>query len=187
MSQQSGFCTKCGAALSAGSTFCHRCGAPVAAASTGPSPPPSWSSRREERRRERQEKHEKYEKQEKREKNEKGRGGDLAGALTGGLILILLGILFYMSQAGIAPITWGNFWEYFLIGLGAILIVQGLVRYAERGHLFPGNFIGGFVLLVIGLAFVSSNSLSLWPLILVVLGIGAIVSAFVGRARVPRP
>jgi len=107
--------------------------------------------------------------------------------MTGGLILILLGLLFYASQAGFAPLTWSNFWEYFLVGLGVILILQGTIRYAQHRRLFPGSFIAGVVLLIIGLASISSTNFSLWPLILVVLGIGAIASAFVGRARVPRP
>jgi uncharacterized integral membrane protein len=41
--------------------------------------------------------------------------------------------------------------------------------------------------MIIGLASVVSINFNVWPLILVVLGVGAIISAFVGRARVPRP
>jgi hypothetical protein len=136
---------------------------------------------------EKHERHEKHEKHEKNEKGEKGRGGDLAGALTGGLILILLGVLFYYSTIGTTAINYGNFWQYFLIGVGAILILQGMIRYAEHGRPYIGSFIGGAVLIVIGYAFVSSNNFNLWPLILVVLGIAAIASAFASRRRAPRP
>lgn len=148
---------------------------------SAPSPPP-W-----ERRRERHEKQEKQEKREKQEKGEKGRGGELAGAITGGLVLVLLGILFYLAQAGLMHVTWGNFWEYFIIGLGAILIIQGLVRYAERGRAYYGSFIGGVILMLLGFAFVATSNYDIWPLILVVIGVAVIASAFVGRRRNPVP
>ena len=181
MSQGSSYCHKCGAALPYGATYCPRCGTPVAVAPAGgmpgqaPSPPT------------RPYRYEKYEKHEKREKQEKGRRGDLAGAITGGLVLILLGILFYFSTMGTYPVNYGNFWQYFLIGLGAILILQGIIRYAERRVPNAGSFIGGAVLILIGAAFVSSNNFDLWPLILVVLGIAAIASAFTARRRAPVP
>jgi hypothetical protein len=158
---------------------------PTTAPPATPSAPSAWESWHE--RHERHEKNEKREKREKREKQEKGRGGDLAGAITGGLVLILLGTLFYLAQNGTISVTWNNWWEYFMIGMGAILIVAGLVRYAQRGYTPMGSFIGGFVLIFFGLAFVSSNNLSLWPLILVVIGVAAIASAFSGRRRNPAP
>jgi len=136
---------------------------------------------------EKHEKHEKREKQEKNEKGEKGRRGDLAGAITGGLILILLGVLLYFATVGTTVINYGNFWEYFLIGIGVILILQGLLRIAEGRRQVIGSFIGGAVLIIIGFAFVSTNNFNLWPLILVVLGIAAIASAFSTRRRAPRP
>jgi len=184
MSQESRFCHRCGASLPVGSSFCPRCGTPVGVAPSASSILPSGPNPARERRHEKQEK---QEKNEKSEKNEKGRGGDLAAAVTGGLVLILLGLLLYWSETGTTAITWSNFWEYFILGLGAILIVQGLVRYAQRGHLIPGTFIGGAVLMVIGGSFVASSDFGLWPLILIVLGVGAIASAFVGRRGSPVP
>jgi uncharacterized Zn finger protein (UPF0148 family) len=184
MSTGSKFCHRCGAALPAGAAFCPSCGAAVAVAPSAwqqatPPAPPSQPTRYE--------KQEKHEKHEKREKQEKGRGGDLAGALTGGLVLILLGVLLYYSAAGNSTINYGNFWEYFIIGVGAILILQGVIRYSQRGTPFIGSFIGGAVLMIIGLAFVSTANYALWPLILVVLGFAAIASAFTARRRAPVP
>jgi len=186
MSVGSRFCHKCGAALPSGSVFCPSCGAAVAVASSagqqGTAPvQPSQPTRYEKR-----EKHEKQEKREKGEKQEKGRG-DLAGALTGGLILILLGVLLYYSTLGTTAISYGNFWQYFMIGVGAILILQGIIRYSQRGTPYIGSFIGGAVLMIIGFAFVSNSNYAFWPLILVILGIAAIASAFTARRRVPVP
>jgi cell wall-active antibiotic response 4TMS protein YvqF len=158
---------------------------PTASARTTPSPPLGWDGRYEKQ--EKHEKNEKHEKQEKGEKTEKGRGGDLAGALAGGLILILLGLLLYLSELGNYAINWSNFWEYLLVGIGAILVLQGFVRYVQSRRMFPGLFIGGVVLITIGASFLASANYTLWPLILVVIGLGAIASAFVGRRRVPNP
>ncbi|HKT22476.1 MAG TPA: hypothetical protein VJR06_07715, partial [Nitrososphaerales archaeon] len=65
--------------------------------------------------------------------------------------------------------------------------VQGIIRYGEKGTPYLGSFIGGAVMIIIGLGFISSNNLDLWPLILIVLGAAAIVSAFTVRRRIPVP
>jgi len=193
MSRASRFCNKCGTALPADSSFCPTCGAAVTAnaasqATSTPTPQPGpattgWEGRRYERR----EKQEKREKNEKNEKHEKSRGGDLAGALTGGLVLILLGLLLYLAESNIIAVSWSNWWVYFLIGIGVILVIQGMIRYGQHGYVSTGSFIGGAVLILIGLAFVSSVGAYFWPLILVVLGIAAIASALAGRRRTPAP
>jgi hypothetical protein len=191
MSQESKFCHKCGAPLPSGSSFCPNCGTPVAPAGAvsgpGPVPPSPPYAPYSERHHHREEKEEKYEKQEKGEKSEKGRGGDIAGAITGGLVLVLLGVLFYLAQTNYITITWSNWWEYFIIGLGFILIIQGLVRWGSRGRMYTGSFIGGAVLIVVGAVFVSEANIELWPLILVVIGIAVVASAFTGRRRAPAP
>jgi hypothetical protein len=51
---------------------------------------------------------------------------------------------------------------------------------------FSGLFIGGAILLVIGLAFIYGTTLH-WSYILILLGILVIVMAIFGRKRVPRP
>ncbi len=179
------FCTKCGAALPQNASFCPSCGT-VAAQAAGQQAPPTplrWEGRREY---EKQEKHEKHEKHEKSEKHEKGRGGDIAGAITGGLILIWLGISFYLAQTGYT--SWGNWWELFLIGIGVIIILQGVIRYGQGRRPFIGSFIGGAILILIGAVFYSGFEFrSLWPLIFVAIGIVVLASAVWGRRRIPSP
>jgi putative Mn2+ efflux pump MntP len=68
-----------------------------------------------------------------------------------------------------------------------IVILQGMIRYAERGRPYVGSLIGGAILIIIGFAFVSSASYFFWPLILVVLGLAVIASAFTARRRTPVP
>lgn len=173
------FCTKCGTALPEDATFCPSCGTSAAPSTSQQTAPPSRWERRYER-------NEKREKNEKGEKHEKGRGGDISGAITGGLILVWLGISFYLAQSGYAG--WDRWWQIFLVGLGAILILQGLIRYAKTRRPFIGPIIGGAILMLIGLSFFEGTQVgNLWPLILVVIGIVVLLSAVAGRRRVPTP
>jgi len=177
MSSPNQFCAKCGSAIPAGSAFCPNCGSAVSAQPSGQPtsvPGPSYQYPRH-----------RHEKQEKNEKNEKGRGGDISGAITGGLILIWLGVAFFLQENNY--ISSGNWWAYFLIGLGAIVILQGLLRYGMNRGSFIGSFIGGAVILVIGLAFVQGFSVNLWPLILVAIGAAILFSVAAGRQRRPAP
>lgn len=109
----------------------------------------------------------------------------MTGAITGGLILIWLGVVFFLSQNNY--ISSSNWWAYFLIGIGAILILQGLLRFGMSRRPFVGSFIGGVVLLIIGFSAVQGFTADLWPLILVAIGAAVLLSAVVGRQRRPAP
>ena len=184
MSDTSRFCHKCGAELPAGSSFCARCGTPVAGAAEGvPGPQPTpYGARRY--RNEKSEKQEKHEKEEKGEKSGGGRRGNVIGSIVGGLILVWLGITFYLQQIGTIPPS--NWWAYFIAGIGVIIILQGILLYSMRRRPFYGPFIGGAVLLFVGLSFIYNAWGSFWPLILVVIGVAILVSAL-ARSRTPRP
>jgi uncharacterized protein YjeT (DUF2065 family) len=103
---------------------------------------------------------------------------DPLSGLTGGLILILLGVLFLLTTMDY--LSWSNWWQYFLLGLGAILILEGLIRLiaprAEKS--VTGKLIGGSILLIIGASFVY-GLVTWWPLILIAVGIIIIVTGFV--------
>ena len=51
---------------------------------------------------------------------------DYTPKITGGLILILLGALFLFTEMD--RISWQDWWAYFLVGLGAILLIEALLR-----------------------------------------------------------
>jgi hypothetical protein len=198
VSGTSRYCHKCGAELPPGATFCPVCGTPVyvppPAGSTSQPPPSStpppyydrhayrqW--RREQRRNEKGEKGEKNEKG--GEKGEKGSGGRaIIGPLIGGGILIWLGITFYLQQIGYVS---GNWWALFILGIGVLLVLQGLLFYGRSHRPFYGPFIGGGILIIIGLSSYYNSIDSLWPLILVVIGIAVLASAFGYRRRTPPP
>jgi hypothetical protein len=106
------------------------------------------------------------------------------GSLIGGSILIWLGITFYLQQAGYFIANW---WALFLIGLGVILILMGGL-YSSRAHRpVISPFIGGAILLFIGLAFFYTIFNFFWPLILVIIGLAIVASAFTARRHSPEP
>ncbi len=179
MSTGDRFCARCGAQIPQGAAFCSRCGASVSAETQGQPGPaaaaaPGYQGRR----------HEKQEKQEKQEKSEKGRGGDVTGPVTAGLVLIWLGLTFYLQENGYFPA--GDWWAYFLMGMGAIFILQGGLRFVMNRRPFIGSFIAGAALVVIGFSFIQGVA-NLWPLILVVIGVAIMLSAFSARRRRPTP
>lgn len=180
MPEGTGFCHRCGAQLPEGATFCPKCGTAVTSAAQAVAQGPARIERRE--------KAEKHEKQEKREKNEKGSGSGMLGALVGGLILIWLGVTFFLEQNGyLRADIW---WAYFLAGLGVILILQGLVIYS-RGRTGLGPMIGGIILAFIGFGTIVARQYNVteqfWPLLLVALGVFVIVAGVASRRRVPTP
>jgi len=96
--------------------------------------------------------------------------------ITGGLTLILLGAIFLLANMGY--ISWGEWWAYFLVGLGVILIVDAFIRGTTRKYRKQrkGKLLGGAILIVIG----GSQIFHLgtwWPLILIVVGIYLIFSS----------
>lgn len=164
-------CWRCSTQAADDASFCPKCGASLQGPQAQPSP-----SYREYR-------HEKHEKREKEEKHEKGREGDVTGAIVGGTVLIWLGFSFYLSEMRYIPSE--SWWAYFLVGLGAILIVHGVVRYLRYGRSLIGSFIAGAILMLIGLS--SLTTVTVWPFVLVVIGVAVIVSGIVGRRRTPEP
>jgi hypothetical protein len=105
---------------------------------------------------------------------------DYPPKVAGGLILILLGVLFLLSE--LDRISWSNWWAYFLVGLGAILLIEALLRAfsPDSRRAVGGRLVAGPILIVIG----ASHLIGLehwWPLILIVVGVGVLISAFLKR------
>lgn len=107
------------------------------------------------------------------------------GPIIGGLILIWLGVTFFLQQSNYIPSD--SWWAYFITGIGVILVAQGVVGYAMNRRAYIGPIIGGAVLILIGLGSVTSWNLSFWPLIFVVLGLLIMLSAVTARRRTPTP
>ena len=98
-----------------------------------------------------------------------------APGIMGGLVLILVGSIFLLRQMDL--ISRAHLWGYFLVGLGAILIVTGLFGIGHQGrHPTRGRFSGGVVLIVIGAANIIGLNVW-WPYLLIVIGLMLVVSA----------
>jgi len=113
------YCPKCGTEVREEMAFCPKCGAPLKGPPAGYRP-------------EKAEKSEKEEKREKTEKYEKREFG-VIGPLIGGLILIFLGLMFYLQLIGYR--VWEIAWALFLVIIGIIIIIGAI--YAARSHPKP--------------------------------------------------
>jgi hypothetical protein len=51
--------------------------------------------------------------------------------VTGGLILILLGVLFPMAEMD--RVSWADWWAGFVVGLGGIFLIEALLRAPSPG------------------------------------------------------
>jgi hypothetical protein len=95
--------------------------------------------------------------------------------ITGGLILILLGVLFLLTEMG--RIGWADWWAYFLVGLGGIFLLEAAIQAAsaEGRRRIPGRIAAGLILVVIGGAHLI-GFMAWWPLILIAIGIVLVIS-----------
>jgi hypothetical protein len=125
---------------------------------------------------------EKEEKEEK-ENEEKFRRSPFA-TLFLGLIVILAGVFLFLATQGY--IEWGDWWAYFLLSVGFVLIIDVFARQIVPEYRRPifGRLIGGLVLICIG----AGNIYGLrgwWPLIIIAMGILILVHGW-QRSRRPR-
>jgi len=116
------------------------------------------------------------------EKGEKYRR-DPFSAIFIGLIIVWVGALWFLRAEEI--LVSGEWWQWFLVGLGGIFILDRLIRYASPVHRRPifGRILFGLILIAIGVSFIYGIE-TWWPLIVVIVGIAIIVYA-VQRARKP--
>jgi hypothetical protein len=92
----------------------------------------------------------------------------------GGVFFILLGILLFLAIQGI--LAWDKWWQYLIIGVGVILLVESLILYQRESALEfrIGRLIAAIILIGVGVAFLLGN-LPWWPLVLIVIGVAIIV------------
>jgi len=82
-----------------------------------------------------------------------------------GLLLICLGVSFFLSMQG-----FGAWWKYFLIGLGIIFLIEA--RWRGTGHI-----IAGLVLMGVGIALLTGFGIW-WPLILILAGVAILLNTW---------
>ena len=130
------YCHKCGSEVKKENSFCPQCGVTLTGMPQPPMPPVPQVHEKEEKfekqeKNEKNEKHEKMEKNEQQEKYEKQEFGIL-GPLIGGVILIVVGLMFYLAISG--TINLSSLFPVFLIIIGVIVLVAvGLGAVMARG------------------------------------------------------
>lgn len=179
------FCSNCGAEVPADAKFCPKCGSPVEEAPFGGMDPRVMRHAMKEDYR--------TQKRAFREARRAAKWGvwgntpewALIDALFGGLIVIGLGSLLYMAASGLTPlVTWANFWAYFLLGIGVLLVLRGLAALIIPGRPQEvGSIVGGIVLMVIGTVgvsvFLTGWSQYFWAGLIVMVGVLVILAGIV--------
>ena len=184
------YCPKCGKEVKEDAVFCPYCGATlkpeVAQSAQGVVYRRHRNIDEKNEKNEKREKDERQEKAEKQEKGEKHEGEGFAGAVMGGLVIIWLGATFILREYNF--ITYGDWFAWFMAGLGVILVVRGLMTYMQTNKWRAGSgfIIGGVVVAMIGIASIAGLR-EWWPLAVIVIGAWIIVGAYTARERNPRP
>jgi hypothetical protein len=99
-----------------------------------------------------------------------------------GLILIVLGVLFLLSNFGALDLDWGLLWTWIIILMGAIFWIGFLFDRSKDGLIMPGT-----VLLVVGIVFnVSARSdwdlmEILWPFFILAPALGFYLMYLLGK------
>jgi hypothetical protein len=101
--------------------------------------------------------------------------------LTPGLALLLLGLILLLSHYGLVR---GEWWQYFLVGLGVIFLIGVWLQYIRpSGEKKDGliRIIAGVALVIIGVVFLFVPT-QWWPLIIIIAGI-ILIAQFLIRRR----
>jgi xanthine/uracil permease len=129
--------------------------------------PPSYTSRREER-------------LERRRRRRMERTTRYGGGWIAGVVLILLGVIVLLQNLGAAMPT--NWWALFILipAIGAFARAWSAYQNNAGGlnAVASGSLIGGLVLTLVALMFLFNlNWGVLGPVVLIILGLGALLSA----------
>jgi hypothetical protein len=107
------------------------------------------------------------------------------GAISGigaGVFLLLLGILLFLANQGI--LAWDKWWQFLIIGVGIILLVDSLIRYQKDStrEIRIGRLVAAIILIGVGIAFLVGNA-AWWPLVIILVGVAIIVGGLLRRGR----
>ena len=103
----------------------------------------------------------------------------ISSGIMGGLVLLVLGVFLFLANQGV--ITWDRWWQYFIIGLGGVFIIDCIIRYIADGRFFfSGRLTAGLILIGVGIVFIYDVSV-LWPVITIVVGLSVLLSGLFNR------
>jgi hypothetical protein len=149
------YCTNCGAEAPEGAGFCPKCGSmtgkkPDAARRIKPGiSAEAWAFYRSPEHK-------------------------MLKATMGGLVILMLGALILIAATGVTSwVTWSNFFVLFLMGWGALMVMNFLIHLLVpicRFYRF-GDLIGGSILIAIGGLCISGFGDYFWPIAIVSVGV----------------
>jgi hypothetical protein len=106
--------------------------------------------------------------------------GGISG-IGGGVFLILLGVLLFLATQGI--LAWDKWWQFLIIGVGIILLADGLLyRRGDVREFRTGRLIAGIILIGVGIAFLLGN-IAWWPLVIILVGVAVIIGGLLRRGQ----
>ena len=101
--------------------------------------------------------------------------------IMGGLILVVLGVSFIIANQGL--ITRVHWWEYFIVGLGLVFIIDWVIRsFTGERPRFSGRLIAGIILIGVGLVFLTNIGI-FWPVILIIIGLIVLLAGVLRNRR----
>ena len=105
------------------------------------------------------------------------------GAWLGGLVLIVLGLVFLLRT--VANIDIGNWWALFILipAVGSLVAAYRAWREAGNINFYAANgLVAGTIILLVAIIFLFQIDWSrIWPLFLIIIGIGALLGGFSRR------
>jgi CHASE2 domain-containing sensor protein len=117
-------------------------------------------------------------------------GRNPIGPIFGALMLIWLGVVLLVAQnpetLRLDPyrVTWNNVWGFLAGGVGALLIVEALLR-AVQGyrHGISWRLVWGVILVLVGMAIIYPvfGWSNIWPVALIALGVGLLLTNLLRR------
>jgi len=113
---------------------------------------------------------EKGEKEEKGSEKEEKYTRDPISAIFIGVLVILLGIVFYFASNEMCGISWENVWNYILMCVGGAFLISALLHSIVPQYRRPimGEAFIGVILVIVGI--VTIYELEWWPLVLIIAG-----------------
>jgi len=109
-----------------------------------------------------------------------------AAPWAGGLVLIALGVIFLLRNMGLNLPILRNWWALFILIPAVSSLAQAWRSYQASGGHFGGHvsgqFVGGLVLLLVAATFLLGWSWAvIWPVFLILAGVGALLGGLVSR------
>ncbi len=139
-------CTNCGTEMPESAGFCPRCGREIGRGNASPCHIESY-------------------------KNPEYK---LLSTITGGLSILLLGVLIYMAAVSMTSlVSWSNFFAWFLLGFGTLIVVKYFANQVlpipVRGK--HGDLIGGALIAAIGALCLIGLGNYFWPTVIIGIGV----------------